>query len=155
MAYGTLKVDNITYTSGGSDASTSVSGIVSLAAGNFNNITATGTISGVTITGTTGQFVTLTAVTGIFTTTLSGAAITGGTAGFTTITGTTITGGTAGFTTVTGTTITGGTVNAVSGRFTTQVSGLKVIAGSSGVVFSDGTTQTTKGVSLGLVVGLS
>jgi hypothetical protein len=106
MAYGTLKVDNITYTSGGSDASTSVSGLVQ---GNFPNITITGTISGTTITGDTGQFTTITAVTGIFTTTLSGNTVTGGTAGFTTITGQTVTGGAAGFTTITGQTVTGGT----------------------------------------------
>ena len=73
MAYGTLKVDNITYTSAGVDASTTVSGLVE---GNFPNITITGTISGTTITGDTGDFTTITAVTGIFTNTLSGAVVT-------------------------------------------------------------------------------
>lgn len=131
MAYGTLKVDNITYTSAGVDATTTVSGLVE---GNFPNMTITGTISGATITGNTGDFTTITAVTGIFTTTLSGATVTGvaaqftnvtgGAAGFTTVTGQTvtgtagqfgtITGNTAGFTTVTGTTVTGAT-----GSFTT------------------------------------
>jgi len=113
MAYGTLKVDNITYTSGGSDASTTVSGLVN---GNFPNIAITGTISGATITGNTGDFTTITAVTGIFTTTLSGATISGDIAQFTNVTG-----GAAGFTTVTGTTITGTTVNAVSANFTTSI----------------------------------
>lgn len=132
MPYGTLKVDNITYTAGGSDASTTVSGLVNGAG--FVNLSITGTISGATITGNTGQFTTITAVTGIFTTTLSGATVTGNTgqftnltgtsAGFTTVTGQTvtgtagqfgtITGNTAGFTTVTGTTVTGET-----GSFTT------------------------------------
>ena len=68
MAYGTLKVDNLTYTSGGADASVTVSGIVGIAAGTFTNVTATNTISGATITGDTGEYTTITAVTGIFTT---------------------------------------------------------------------------------------
>ena len=76
MPYGTLKVDNITYTSAGVDATTTVSGLVE---GGFPNISITGTISGATITGNIGEFTTITAVTGIFTTTLSGASITGGT----------------------------------------------------------------------------
>ena len=96
MAYGTLKVDNITYTSGGSDASTSVSGIVALAAGNFNNVTATGTISGVTVTGVTANF-----QSGVFTTQVSGA-------------------------TVVGPTHTGTTANFSSGVFTTQISGATI-----------------------------
>jgi hypothetical protein len=69
MPYGTLKVDNITYTSAGVDATTTVSGLVE---GGFPNISITGTISGATITGNIGEFTTITAVTGIFTTTLSG-----------------------------------------------------------------------------------
>lgn len=144
MPYGTLKVDNITYTAGGSDASTTVSGLVNGAG--FTNLTITGTISGATITGNTGNFRTITAVTGIFTTTLSGATVTGNlaqftnltgiSAGFTTVTGTTVTGTagqftnltgvSAGFTTITGTTITGGNVNAISGSFTSTLSGLSV-----------------------------
>lgn len=128
MPYGTLKVDNITYTSAGVDVTTTVSG---LAAGSgFTNIATTGTISGATITGNTGNFTTITAVTGIFTTTLSGATVSGNTGRFTNVTGTaagfgtvtgatvtgtagqfgTLTGNTAGFTTVTGTTVIGTTV---------------------------------------------
>jgi hypothetical protein len=64
MPYGTLKVDNITYTNAGVDASTTVSGLVG---GTFPNLTITGTISGTTVTGNVGRFTTLTAVTGIFT----------------------------------------------------------------------------------------
>jgi len=122
MPYGTLKVDNITYTLAGVDATTTVSG---LAAGSgFTNISVTGTISGATITGNTGNFTTITAVTGIFTTTLSGATVTGNTAQFTNLTGTsagftTVTGTSAGFTTVTGTTVTGTTANFVTVSGTT------------------------------------
>jgi len=123
MPYGTLKVDNITYTNAGSDATTTVSGLV--AGTGFANLSITGTISGATITGNTGDFTTITAVTGIFTTTLSGAAITGGTAGFTT---------------VTGATITGTTVNAVSANFTTSVTGV-TLTGATGA-FTTVTGQT-------------
>jgi hypothetical protein len=89
MPYGTLKVDNITYTSAGVDATTTVSGLVE---GGFPNISITGTISGATITGNIGEFTTITAVTGIFTTTLSGQTVTGTTANFVTVSGTTVTG---------------------------------------------------------------
>lgn len=116
MAYGTLKVDNITYTSGGSDASTSVSGIVALAGGNFNNITATGTISGVTITGITANF-----NNGNYTGTLSGATVTGNVGQFTNVSA-----GAGNFTSVTGTTITGGTVNFNNGNYTGTLSGATV-----------------------------
>jgi hypothetical protein len=148
MAYGTLKVDNITYTSAGVDASTTVSGLVE---GNFPNITITGTISGTTITGNTGDFTTITAVTGIFTNTLSGAtvtgttaqftALTGGTAGFTTITGQTVTGTTGQFGTVTGntagfTTVTGATVTGTTGQFGT------VTGNTAGFTTVTGTTVT-------------
>jgi hypothetical protein len=99
MAYGTIKVDQVTFTNGGVDQTISVSGIVQSISG---DITATGTIqgatiigtstvSGATVTGDAGQFITATAATGVFTSTLSGATITGNTASFTTITGGTVT----------------------------------------------------------------
>jgi len=159
MAYGTLKVDNITYTSAGVDASTTVSGLVE---GNFPNITITGTISGTTITGDTGDFTTITAVTGIFTNTLSGATVTGTTAQFTTLTG-----GTAGFTTITGQTVTGtvgqfGTVTGNTAGFTT-ITGATVTgtAGQFGTVtgntagFTTITGQTVTGTTgqFGTVTG--
>lgn len=141
MAYGTLKVDNITYTSGGSDASTSVSGIVALQAGNFNNITATGTISGVTVTGVTANF-----QSGVFTTQVSGAIVAGPThtgtvanfvaGNFTTaITGVTVTGGTANFNNgnYTGT-LSGATVTGNTGQFT------NVTGGGAGFTTITGTT---------------
>jgi hypothetical protein len=43
MPYGIIKLDTLVYTSGGLDASTSVSGLVG---GSFNNISASGTVSG-------------------------------------------------------------------------------------------------------------
>jgi hypothetical protein len=99
MAYGTVKVDNITFTNGGIDQTVTVSGIVQSISG---NITATGTIqgqtiigtstvSGATVTGDAGQFTTATAATGIFTSQISGATITGNVGSFTTITGGTVT----------------------------------------------------------------
>jgi hypothetical protein len=159
MAYGTLKVDNITYTSAGVDASTTVSGLVE---GNFPNITITGTISGTTITGNTGDFTTITAVTGIFTNTLSGAtvtgttaqftALTGGTAGFTTITGQTVTGTTGQFGTVTGntagfTTVTGATVTGTTGQFGT------VTGNTAGFTTVTGQTVTGTAGQFGTVTG--
>jgi len=80
MPYGTLKVDNITYTNAGVDASTTVSGLVG---GTFPNLTITGTISGTTITGNTANFSTVTAISGVFTTNISGATLTAVTGIFT------------------------------------------------------------------------
>jgi hypothetical protein len=119
MPYGTLKVDNITYTNAGLDASTTVSGLVQ---GQFPNLTITGTVSGATFTGTTANFTTITAVTGIFTSTLSGATTTGITANFQSGVFTTQVSGA----TVAGPTHTGTTANFQSGVFTTQVSGATV-----------------------------
>lgn len=73
MAYGTLAVDYITYTFNSSDATATVSSVVN---GQFSSITTTGTISGATVTGTSGQFTTVTGITGNFTT-LNAASIPG------------------------------------------------------------------------------
>ncbi len=70
MPYGELRIDTITYTSGGVDSSVTVSGIV---AGPSTGIAITGNISGNTIIGTTGTF-----------TSLTGTTTTGTTANFTT-----------------------------------------------------------------------
>ena len=99
MAYGTIKVDQVTFTNGGVDQTVSVSGLVQAISGDITStgtiqgatIIGTSTISGTTVTGNTGQFITATAATGIFTSTLSGVTITGNTASFTTITGGTVT----------------------------------------------------------------
>ena len=144
MAYGTIKVDNIIFTNGGSDQTVTVSGIVASTSG---NLTVTGTISGGTVIGSYGSFTSLTGVTtsgttanfvsGVFTTQVSGSLITGNTAGFTTVTGTTVTGTTANFvsgvftTQVSGTTITGTT-----GKFTS------ITGGTAGFTTVTGTTVT-------------
>ena len=95
MAYGTIKVDTVTFTDGGIDKSVSISGLVQNPTFS-GNITVTGTISGntvqgqtvsgATVTGTTANF-----VSGVFTTQISGATITGNVGSFTTITGGTVT----------------------------------------------------------------
>ena len=132
MAYGTVKVDNITFTNGGIDQTVTVSGIVQSISG---NITATGTIqaatiigtstvSGATVTGDSGQYGNLNSISGVFTTQLSGATITGDIGQYATLTGVS-----GVFTTqVSGATITGEVVKitsitGVSGVFTTQLSG--------------------------------
>ena len=99
MAYGTVKVDNITFTNGGSDQTITVSGIVQSISGDITatgtlqgaTIIGTSTVSGATVTGNAGQFTTATAATGIFTTQISGATVTGNVGNFTTITGGTVT----------------------------------------------------------------
>jgi hypothetical protein len=168
MAYGTLKIDNITYTNAGLDASTTVSGLVQ---GQFPNLTITGTVSGATFTGNTANFTTITAVTGIFTSTLSGATTTGITANFqsgvfttqvsgATVVGPTHTGTTANFqsgvfttqvsgATVAGPTHTGTTANFVAGNFTTSITGVTVTGTTAN--FSSGvfTTQVSGAIVAG------
>jgi hypothetical protein len=174
MAYGTIKVDNITFTNGGSDQTTTVSGLYAAItsgvtvsgtiSGNtiqgqtISGVTITGTtiqgasgtftsLTGVTTTGTTANFVTHNGASGVFTTLISGATITGTTAQFTNITG-----GGIGATTITGTTVSGTTANFVSGVFTTRISGVTVTGTTasftSGVFTSlSGTTTTvTSGI---------
>ena len=99
MAYGIIKVDTITYTDGGSDQSISVSGLVQSISGDITstgtiqaqNIIGLTTVSGATVSGDTGQFTNLTAVSGVFTAQISGATVTGNVGSFTTITGGTVT----------------------------------------------------------------
>jgi hypothetical protein len=74
MAYGTIKVDTVTFTDGGIDKSVSISGLVQNPTFS-GNITVTGTISGNTVQGQT----------------VSGATVTGNAAAFTTVTGGTVT----------------------------------------------------------------
>jgi hypothetical protein len=108
MAFGTLKVDTLTYTDGIGEANITVSGI---AENLGRNLTVTGTVSGdVVIGGTRVYGLTVTGVSGLFTT---------------------VTGTTSRFTTQSGVTFTGTTANFVSGVFTTQVSGA-VITGDTG-----------------------
>ena len=86
MAYGTAKIDIVTFTNGGVDQDVSISGIVASTSG---NLSVTGTVSGTTFTGVFGQFNTLTAVSGVFTSQISGSTVTGDTGQFITATGTT------------------------------------------------------------------
>lgn len=155
MSYGTLKVDNITYTRAGSDASTTVSGLVE---GNFPNLTITGTISGATITGNTVNASNLTAVSGVFTSQISG----------TTVLGPTHTGTTANFVNgnftgnVTGVTVTGTTANFASGNFTGTLSGATVTGNtgqftnvsSVGGNFTTVTGTTVTGTTANFVSGV-
>jgi hypothetical protein len=90
MAYGTVKVDNITFDNGGSDQNVTVSGLYnSLTSG----ITVTGTISGAVVIGSTS--VSGTTVAGV---TVTGTTVQGASGTFTSLTGTTIQGTTATFT---------------------------------------------------------
>jgi len=163
MAYGTAKIDIVTFTNGGVDQDVSISGIVASTSG---NLSVTGTVSGTTFTGVFGQFNTLTAVSGVFTSQISGNTVTGNTgqfnvitgdtAGFTTITGTTVTGTTANFITLSGTTITGNTgqfnsitgntgqFNSITGNtagFTT-ITGTTVTGATANFITLSGTTIT-------------
>ena len=88
MPYGSIKVDNIIFTDGGADQTTTVSGV-------YRAIT-----SGVAVSGT-----------------ISGATIYGVTVSGTTVNGVTVTGTTASFTTGTFTTLTGTTTTVTSGIF--------------------------------------
>ena len=81
MSYGELKIDTITFTAGGVDASVSVSGLVQNPTFT-GNITTTGTISGDVIKGNT-----ISGVNVIGTTEVSGATVTGDVGLFGTITG--------------------------------------------------------------------
>ena len=119
-------------------SSATVSGdLTVLGTGYFQSgVSVTGTISGITVTGTSGQFGSITGGSAGFTS-ITGVTVTGTTANFvsgvftTQVSGAAITGDTAGFTTVTGTTVTGTTANFVSGVFTTQISGT-TITGNTG-----------------------
>jgi hypothetical protein len=183
MAYGTVKVDNITFDNGGSDQNIIVSGLYNALT---SGVSVTGTISGsvvigstsvsgttvlgTTVTGTTvqgvsGTFTSLTGTTttgttanfvsGVFSTQLSGAAITGNTAQFTSGTFVSLTG-----TTITGTTINGGTVSSTTGTFTsltgTTITGTTINAGtvaSTSGSFTSLTGTTVTGTTANFVSG--
>ena len=128
MAFGTLKVDTLTYTDGIGEASLTVSGIAEFVQ---KNITVTGTISGGIIIGGTRIFSPIVSgVSGLFTT---------------------VTGSTAQFTTYSGTTYTCITANFVSGVYTTQLSGT-TITGNAGR-FTTLTGQTVSGVTATFTTG--
>ena len=174
MAYGSIKVDNIIFTNGGADETTTVSGIykaitsgvtvsgtisgTTIQGQTISGVTVTGTtiqgasgtftsLTGVTTTGTTANFVTHNGASGVFTTLLSGATVTGTTAQFTNITG-----GGIGATTITGTTVTGTTANFVSGVFTTQISGATVTGTTAN--FTSGNFTALSGASTTVTSGI-
>jgi hypothetical protein len=103
MAYGTIKVNNITFDDGGSDQTVTVSGLYNAFT---NDIAVTGTISGSVVIGSTS---------------VSGTTVLG-----TTVTGTTVQGASGTFASLTGTTTTGTTANFTSGNFT-SVNGVNAI----------------------------
>jgi hypothetical protein len=145
MAYGTIKIDTITFTDGGIDKSVSISGLVQNPTFT-GNITVTGTVSGNTVRGQTISGVTITGTTAQFT---SGTfvSLTG-----TTLQGTTATYTTGSFTSLTGTTTSGTTANFVSGVFSTQISGATVTGTTANFTsgnftsISGGTHTITSGV---------
>ena len=174
MAYGTIKVDNITFDNGGVDKLITVSGLFYSTSG---ALTVTGTISGGNVTAPTATFTTLTGTTtagtsatftsGSFTS-LTGVTTTGTTANFVsgvfttqisgvTITGTTVAATTGNYTSLTGVTTTGTTANFVtfngaSGVFTTRVSGATITGTTANftsgnfIALSGTTTTVTSGV---------
>ena len=150
MPYGTIKFDTVTFTNGGVDQSVTISGIIASTSG---NLTVTGVISGgtvnayygnftsltgTTVSGTNANFQTISGISGVFTTRISGAVITGNTAGFTTVTGTTVTGTTANFVTLSGTTITGITVNTTTGIFPSGSATAPSIQVGTGTTYAPG-----------------
>ena len=153
MPYGTVKVDNVTFTNNSVDATTTFSGIY---ASITNNLTLSGTATAATFTGTTANFTNVNAQNISVTTSLSGLAITGGTAGFTTITGTTVTGTTANFVTVSGTTVTGTTANfvTVSGTTVTGNTGQFTNLAGAAAGFTTVTGTTITGTTANFVSGV-
>jgi len=134
MPYGTIKVDNITFTDNSVDKTVSLSGLIQNPTFT-GNVTVTGTISGdvirggttisgVTVTGTTANF-----VSGVFTTRVSG----------TTITGTTVSTTTGSFVSLTGTTATFTSGIIASG--TAALPSLAILSDPNTGLFSPGADQ--------------
>ena len=137
----TLTADNVTFT-----GILTHSGTI-----NANDINATGTISGATITGDTGQFTNITGQTAVFTTQISGTTLTGNSAFFERTTGTFIDVANLSGTTITGDygqflNLTGFSSHATSFSGTTitgDVASLAVTLGTSGFfTYLSGTTVT-------------
>ena len=160
MAYGTLAADYIIYTFNNSGTTTTISSVVN---GNFTNVATTGTVSGGTITGTSGAFTTVRAVTGIFTTVLSGATVTGVTGNFGTLnassllSGATVTGVTGNFGTLNASSLlSGATVTGVTGNFGTlnasSIPGFAVLSGAQ--TFSGGQRGLVNVVSFSTGIAL-
>ena len=123
MPYGTVKVDNITFDTGGADQNVTASGIYRAIT---SGVTVSGTISGAVIIGGTS---------------VSGTAVRGKT-----VTGSTVQGVSGTFTTLTGVTTTGTTANFASGVFTTRISGLTVTGTTA--QFTSGTFVSLTGTTV-------
>jgi hypothetical protein len=153
MAYGILKVDNITFDQGGADQTVTVSGIYRAIT---SGVTVTGTISGAVLIGTTvsGAIVTGTTVNAVTVSSTTGTfgSITGTTITGTTINGATVNSTTGNFTSLTGVTTIGTTANFTSGVFTTQVSGLTVTGTQSS--FTSGNFVTLSGATATFTSGI-
>jgi hypothetical protein len=136
MAYGTVKVDNITFDNGGSDQNVTVSGLYnSLTSG----ITVTGTISGAVVIGSTS--VSGTTVAGV---TVTGTTVQGASGTFTSLTGTTTTGTTSSFTSGVFTNISGTTATITSGIIasgTAAAPSLAILADLDTGLYSPGADQ--------------
>jgi hypothetical protein len=123
MPYGTIKVDNVTFTNAGVDQNVTVSGLY---ASTTSNLNVTGTISGSVVIGST-------TVSGA---TVSGITFTGTTVNSATGNFVTVSGATVNAVTISGTTVTGTSANFTSGRFTVL----------SGATISGGVATLTSGV---------
>ena len=124
MPYGILKADTLTYYTATGDVSVAISGIAISGSPLISGVSGvfTTSVSGATVTDNAGQFTTITGGTVNFTN------ITGVSGTFTSrISGATVTGTSGQFTTITATTITGTT-----GVFTTSISGA-TISGDAGL----------------------
>ena len=139
--FNTLQAVNLSFTN------TTVSGNLTVVGSGYfgSGVSVTGTISGITVTGTSGQFTNITADTANFTT------ATGVTASFTTITGVTVTGTTANFTSGNFVSFSGGTYIATSGVFASGTAAnpsISILGDADTGVYSPGANQlaiTTSG----------
>jgi len=105
-------------------------------------------LSGGTVTGNTGSFGTITGITGVFTNQLSGQTITGERGIFTSVTG--VSGVFTSFlsgATITGTTVQATTITGVSGVFTSDISGVTIQATSGTFGTISGNTYRAGGVT--------
>ena len=143
MPYGTIKVDNITFTDNSVDKTVSLSGLIQNPTFT-GNVTVTGTISGdvirggttisgVTVTGTTANF-----VSGLFTAQVSGTTIVATTGTFFSLAGTTTTGTTANFVSGVFTSLTGVTTTVTSGIFGAGSATAPSVAVGTGTTYKPG-----------------
>lgn len=143
MPYGTLKVDNFVYYTPTGDATVAISGLLLPGSPIISGVSGifTTSVSGATVTGNTVNAGNITGVSGTFTTRISGATVTGDTVNASNINGVSgiFTTSVSGAT-VTGNAINGSNITGVSGVFTTRISGT-TITGATGNVTTINTTS--------------